>query len=238
MKVLQALWVDAKTGNHSQNLITSEMAPNVYINAMLLQPHAQTVNDLPMRLYGIAGITVEDPQTHLTPTISLPNELAPEKTVTITVAEKNGKPMAFTLAVVDEGLLDITRFKTPNPWADFYAREALGVKTWDLYDLVMGAQTGQLQRIISIGGGDENEEEESRTANRFKPVVRYFGPFELGKGKKQKISFQMPNYIGSVRVMAVAAKDGAYGSAEKPFRFVNLSWCYQPCHEFLGPRKR
>lgn len=51
----------------------------MYINAMLLQPHAQTVNDLPMRLYGIAGITVEDPQTHLTPTISLPNELAPEK---------------------------------------------------------------------------------------------------------------------------------------------------------------
>ena len=238
VKVLQALWVDAKNGETIHKIpITSEMAPNVYINAMLLQPHAQTVNDLPMRLYGIAGITVEDPQTHLTPTISLPNELAPEKTVTITVAEKNGKPMAFTLAVVDEGLLDITRFKTPNPWADFYAREALGVKTWDLYDLVMGAQTGQLQRIISIGGGDENEEEESRTANRFKPVVRYFGPFELGKGKKQKISFQMPNYIGSVRVMAVAAKDGAYGSAEKTVPVRKPLMVLSTLPRVLGPEE-
>jgi uncharacterized protein YfaS (alpha-2-macroglobulin family) len=47
--------------------------------------------------------------------------------------------MTYTLAIVDEGLLDLTRFKTPDAWSRFYAREALGVKTWDLYDQVMGA---------------------------------------------------------------------------------------------------
>ena len=52
--------------------------------------------------------------------------------------------MTYTLALVEEGLLDLTRFKTPDPWSRFYAREALGIKTWDLYDLVIGAYGGKL----------------------------------------------------------------------------------------------
>ena len=55
------------------------------------------------------------------------------------VSEKNGREMAYTLAIVDEGLLDLTRFRTPDPWQAFNAREALGVNTWDLYNYVVGA---------------------------------------------------------------------------------------------------
>jgi uncharacterized protein YfaS (alpha-2-macroglobulin family) len=191
------------------------MAPNVFISAMLVQPHGQTANDLPIRMYGIANIGVENPQTHLTPVISMPDVIEPEQKVTISVTEKDGNPMAFTLALVDDGLLDLTRFRTPNPWGNFYAREALGVRTWDLYDLVLGASAGQMQRIIAIGGDEESSSEGDKTANRFKPVVKYFGPCQVDKGGREKITFTMPNYVGSVRVMAVAAKDGAYGSAEK-----------------------
>ncbi len=63
--------------------------------------------------------------------------------------------MTYTLAVVDEGLLGLTRFQTPNPWDHFYAREALGVKTWDLYDQVVGAWGGVLERMLAIGGDEE-----------------------------------------------------------------------------------
>ena len=55
--------------------------------------------------------------------------LRPETTTTIKVSEKTKKPMTYTLAIVDEGLLDLTNFKTPDPWNHFNAREALGVKT-------------------------------------------------------------------------------------------------------------
>ena len=216
VKILQSTWINASAGETQYSFITTDdMAPNVFISAMLVQPHGQTANDLPIRMYGIAPIGVENPQTHLTPVISMPDVIEPEQKVTISVTEKDGKPMAFTLAVVDDGLLNLTRFRTPNPWGSFYAREALGVRTWDMYDLVVGASAGQMQRIISIGGDDELSSEGDKTANRFKPVVRYFGPYEVGKGKRERISFTMPNYVGSVRVMAVAAKDGAYGSTEK-----------------------
>lgn len=216
VKVLHTQWVDAKANETRIPLkITSEMAPNVYICAMLIQPHGQTSNDLPIRLYGIVPVSVEDPKTILEPIIQMPDELQPEKSVTITVSEKNGNAMAFTLAVVDDGLLDLTRFRTPDPWRSFYAREALGVRSWDLYDLVMGASTGRMQRIVSVGGDESTVDKGDRSANRFKPVVRYFGPFEVGKGKKHNVTFTMPNYIGSVRTMVIAAKDGAYGNASK-----------------------
>ncbi|MFP4556118.1 MAG: alpha-2-macroglobulin family protein [Bacteroidales bacterium] len=216
VKVLQSHWIDASAGETQFSIIASDdMAPNVYINAMLIQPHGQTKNDLPIRMYGVVPIGVENPQTHLEPQIKMPDVLEPEQKVSITVSEKEGKPMAFTLAIVDDGLLDLTRFRTPNPWRSFYAREALGVRTWDLYDMVLGASSGRMQRIISIGGDEEATGQGDQTANRFKPVVKYFGPYKLAKGKSERIEFTMPNYVGSVRVMAVAAKDGAYGSAEK-----------------------
>ena len=70
---------------------------------------------------------VEDAETHLKPVIDMPDTLVPEQTVKIKVSEENDRPMTYTLAVVEEGLLDLTRFKTPQPWDYFYAREALGV---------------------------------------------------------------------------------------------------------------
>ena len=135
---------------------------------------------------------------------------------TVQVTEKNKKQMTYTVAIVEEGLLDLTRFKTPDPWSRFYAREALGVKTWDLYDMVIGAFGGKLSSIIGIGGDNDIVANESADkANRFKPVVTVLGPFTLGAGSTNKHNVKLPNYIGSVKAMVVAGQDGAYGSAEK-----------------------
>ncbi|NVN93770.1 MAG: hypothetical protein HXX18_00660 [Bacteroidetes bacterium] len=215
-KVLKSFWIPTKQGNTEFVFdVTTDMAPNCYAYVTLIQPHAQTKNDLPIRLYGIIPIMVEDPNTHLTPVITMKDVLQPEQNATITVKEQKGKAMTYTLAVVDEGLLDLTRFKTPNPWFVFYAREALGVKTWDLFDMVMGAYTGELQRILSIGGDGEGLNKGSLKANRFIPMVKFLGPFELIKGQSKTHTFKMPQYIGSVRVMVVAGDNGKYGCAEK-----------------------
>src|SRR5690606_15637550 len=110
----------------------------------------------------------------------------------------------------------LTRFKTPDPHASFYAREALGVKSWDLFDQVLGAWGGDLERILSIGGdGEIDRNVNPAKANRFQPVVKFLGPFTLGKGKTNTHEFTLPQYIGSVRAMVVAGQDGAYGFAEK-----------------------
>jgi len=215
-EILKYWWVD---GTDLQNGfefdITGEMAPNVFAYVTLLQPHAQTLNDLPIRMYGVTPILVEDPVTILHPVIEAPQEIRPEANYTLKISEKNGQPMTYTLAVVDEGLLDLTRFKTPDLWQYFYAREALGIKTWDLFDDVLGAYGGQLQKVLAIGGDGENKIEKDKKPNRFKPVVKFIGPFELKKNKMQKHELVMPNYIGSVKIMVVAGHDGAFGSSDE-----------------------
>ena len=215
-KVVSSYWLETKPGeNHFSFEATKEMLPNAYVNVTLLQPHGQTRNDLPIRLYGIVPINVTDKNSKLNPEITMENVLEPESEVKLKVAEQNGKAMTYTIAVVDEGLLDITSFKTPNPWNTFFARQALGVKTWDVYDEVIGAFNGDLSRLLALGGDGTAARPENAKANRFKPVVKHLGPFTLAAGKTAEHSFEMPNYVGSVRTMVIAGNNGAYGIAEK-----------------------
>ena len=217
-EVVATHWVNTKKGETKVEVpITAKMAPNVYINITLLQPHANTENDAPIRMYGIVPIAVTDKNTILEPEITMLKVLKPEQKTTIKVSEKSGKAMTYTLAIVDDGLLDLTRFKTPNAWDDFYAKEALGVKTWDIYDDIIGAYGGKINQVFSIGGDEDLGGGQAKKANRFKPVVIYLGPYTLGKGETRSHSITLPKYIGSVRTMVVAANadTDAYGSAEK-----------------------
>lgn len=214
--VLKQEWMDVSSKEDTKLTfkITPEMAPNVYLHISLLQPHAQTVNDLPIRMYGVVPVFVTNRQTVLRPEIQMPEVLRPETDFNVTVSEKSGKPMTYTLAIVDDGLLDLTNFKTPDPWNEFYAREALGIRTWDMYDDVLGAMAGSYGSLFSTGGDAALKPADAK-ANRFKPVVKFIGPFYLGKGKKQTHTLKLPMYVGSVRTMVVAGQDGAYGNAEK-----------------------
>lgn len=217
-KVLDAFWVTPTEGTTRFELpIKTTYTPNVYVHVSSLQPHAQTLNDLPIRLYGIIPIQVVDPSTKLTPVLILPESLAPEETFTLKISEKNNKPMTYSLAIVDEGLLDLTRFATPNPWEEFFAREALGVTTWDVFDDVVGAYGGRINQVFAIGGDQNLAGANNKKANRFKPMVVVKGPFLLTAGQTRNHTFKVPKYIGSVRVMAVAAdtESQAYGNAEK-----------------------
>ncbi len=214
--VVETFWLETKKGDNSFTFdVTREMTPNIFAHVTMLQPHAQTANDLPIRLYGVIPIKVEDPQTHLNPVLSMPDVLEPNQEVVIKVSEQNKRKMTYTLAVVEEGLLDLTHFKTPDPWSRFYAREALGVKTWDLYDEVIGAFGGRIERLMAIGGdGSSLGKEDESKSNRFKPVVKYFGPF-TSDGRVNEHRFTMPSYVGSVRTMVIAGYEGAYGKTEK-----------------------
>ena len=214
--VLRQEWIEVSNGGDTKYTfkITPEMTPNVYLHISLLQPHAQTVNDLPIRMYGVVPVFVTNSQTILQPQIQMPEVLRPETNFNVTVSEKSGKPMTYTLAIVDDGLLDLTNFKTPDPWNDFYSREALGIRTWDMYDNVLGASSGSYSSLFSTGG-DATLKPADAKANRFKPVVKFIGPFYLGKGKSQTHTLKLPMYVGSVRAMVVAGQDGAYGNAEK-----------------------
>ncbi len=215
-KVLRSVWIETQDKFTQYALdITEEMTPNVYVHITLIHPHQFSKNDLPLRMYGILPIMVENPANKLLPIISMPNELQPEQKFDVKIKEQNGKAMTYSLAIVDEGLLDLTRFKTPDPYAYFYAKEALGIKTWDMYNDVMGGLTGELKSLLAAGGDDEVKGKKGSKVQRFKPVVKYLGPFTLKPGEIKTHAISLPNYVGSVRTMVVAAENNAYGHAEK-----------------------
>ncbi len=215
--VIKQMWVSTKKGENRFDIpLTEEMCPNIYVHVMLLQPHSGKKSDTPIRLYGVIPILVENPKTRLSPKLKLADELRPRQKFDVEVAEKDGRPMTYTLAVVDEGLLGLTRFTTPDLHKEFYKREALGIQTWDLFDEVVEAYGAELSRLLAIGGGEEGAAEGGeRGKRRFPPVVLFEGPFALAAGKTAVHSLTMPQYFGAVRVMLVAGSEGAYGLAEK-----------------------
>jgi uncharacterized protein YfaS (alpha-2-macroglobulin family) len=231
----------AATGNLTKFTFkaTTEMLPNIYAHVSLIQPHNHGENDLPLRMYGVLPVLVEDPESRLYPVLSMNDELEPESQFTVQVSEKNKREMAYTVAVVDEGLLDLTRFKTPDPWAAFYAKEALTINTWDLYDQVLGAYGGPIDRIMTIGGdGTIVEIQSVSEVNRFKPVVMHKGPFYLEAGEKANHTFNMPNYVGSVRAMVVAASEKSYGKIEQTVPVKNPLMVLATLPRVLSPGEK
>jgi uncharacterized protein YfaS (alpha-2-macroglobulin family) len=167
------------------------------------------------------SVFVNNKQTKLLPELIIPSIVRPEQSFNIKVKEKNGRAMTYTLAIVDDGLLDLTNFKTPDPWSEFYAREALGIRTWDMYDDVIGAYSGNYGMLFTIGG-DAALKPANAKANRFKPVVRFLGPFVLKKGEVKMHTVKLPPYMGSVRVMLVAGQRLPMVMPKKQFSFVPL----------------
>jgi uncharacterized protein YfaS (alpha-2-macroglobulin family) len=215
--ILEHRWIEAKPKENRVSIpITAAMAPNVYVAVTLVQPHADKDNDRPIRLYGVIPLKVTDPQTRITPVLATATEWAPKSKASIQVSEASGRAMNYTIAVVDEGLLGLTNFKTPNLYGEFYKREALGVVTWDLFDEVAGAYGGALDRLLALGGSDANTPvNPDENKSRFPPVVRFIGPFALKPGEKASHTIELPQYIGAVRIMLVAGDGSAYGSADK-----------------------
>lgn len=201
--------------------VKEEYIPNAYISVMVYQPYAQTSNDLPLRMYGIVPLMVISEGTEIEFELDLPQEIRPEEEFTLGVQTVDKTQAQFTVAVVDEGLLDITQFKTPNPWQHFFAKQRLVTDNYDNFTDVIGLTYGYSHNLLSVGGDGYVEEttyqEDQAAANdamRFKPISIFKGPMWTDESGHAQIDLQIPNYIGSVRVMVIGANQGRYGNAE------------------------
>ena len=218
-KLISSRWQRTNEGETQISIpITEEMIPTAYVTVSLLQPHAQTANDRPLRMYGVVPLNVEDPSTRRELEIMMPDELEPEEDFSVTVQTAAREETQLTVAVVDEGLLDLTAFETPDPWSSFYAKQQLRLAAYDMFGHVLGAFAGDVFRVFSIGGGGyaaEARQDDDETNRRFEPVALFSGPVTTDSRGRATVDFTMPNYLGSVRVMVVAADGASYGSAEK-----------------------
>ena len=240
-RILRTEWIESSGERTRFTLPASEnMAPTAYAHVTLIQGHANTLNDAPIRMYGIVPLKILNSATRLSPVLATPESYEPNSTGKLSVGEKSGKPMSYTVAIVDEGLLGLTNYKTPDPWKTFYRREALGVTTWDNFDQVVGAFGGKLSQLLSIGGSEDEEGQgERKRANRFVPMVRFLGPFTLAAGETKEHSFDIPQYVGAVRAMVVAAdtKRGAFGQAHQEIPVRKPLMVLATLPRVLGPNE-
>lgn len=161
-------------------------------------------------MYGVIPISIINPDLQIKPQITMADEIRPDVPVKLTVTEAKGRRMYYTVDIVDEGLLSLTKFVTPDPFNYFNAKEALMIRTWDLFDKVIGAYGWAFTGIFAIGGDMAAQQVVGAPkANRFKPAVVHLGPFELNKGSKAIHNFIIPNYMGAVRVSVIARNEDA-----------------------------
>ncbi len=238
--VLFQEWIDGQAQETSYFFeAAASMAPNVYAHVIMVQSYDRKANDLPIRMYGVIPIHVDNPKSHLNPQLDMTTELEPEQEFSISISEGQGRAMSYTVAIVDEGLLDLTNFSTPDPHSHFYAKQSLGVKTWDIYEDVLTGFSGEVDRIITVGGdGEEGSGSGPKKAIRFKPVVMTAGPFALKRGEMKKHSFTMPNYVGSVRAMVVARRENAYGHTDKTSPVKKAVMILPTMPRVLGPGEK
>lgn len=236
--VLHKSWVEVKAGQDTVDIeLTPAMTPNLYAYVTQILPHQNRQTDMPLRSYGILNLMVSDPNSHLQPQLELPAEVKPESEFSITVSEKSGRAMTYTLALVDEGLLGITDFHVPEPHAALYQREALGVKTWDLFDEVVGAYSADLSHLLAVGGSDLIPKRDGQRERRFKPIVQFFGPLTLKAGETATQHIKLPPYMGAVRVMLVAGDGYAYGQQEKSLTVTQPLTLLSTVPRFIGPNE-
>ncbi|MGC4037095.1 MAG: MG2 domain-containing protein [Chitinophagaceae bacterium] len=212
--------------------LNGEHVPNFYITATLIKPHE--VSDIPLTVaHGYQSIKVEEKSRKIDVKIEA------EKSVRSKTHQKvkvSAAPGSFvTLAAVDNGVLQVSDFKTPDPYNYFYQKKALEVTAYDLYPLLFP----ELRAIMSSTGGDADLSMEKRVnpmpAKRIKILSYWSGITKANGSGEANFEFDVPQFSGEVRLMAVAYKGNSFGSGENTMTIADPIVISTALPRFLSP---
>ncbi|HWR32451.1 MAG TPA: MG2 domain-containing protein, partial [Chitinophagaceae bacterium] len=212
--------------------LTSDAVPNVYITATLIKPHE--VSDIPLTVaHGFKNVTVEEKSR------KIPVEVVAAKTVRSKTHQKVTVKAAagsfVTLSAVDNGVLQISDFKTPDPYDYFYQKKALQVSAFDLYPLLFA----EVRARLSSTGGDGEMSMEKRMnpmpAKRIKVVSYWGGIKKANSSGEATFEFDIPQFSGELRLMAVSYKGQSFGAADNTMTVADPIVVSTALPRFLSP---
>ncbi|HEY6506005.1 MAG TPA: MG2 domain-containing protein [Chitinophagaceae bacterium] len=232
--VISYQYVDvSRNRNASLDLkLTGDHVPNVYITATLIKPHE--MSDIPLTVaHGFQSVTVEEKSR------KIPVDIAAAKSVRSKTHQKvkvKAAPGSFvTLSAVDNGVLQISDFKTPDPYNYFYQKRALQVTGYDLYPLLFAEVRGKL----SSTGGDGELDMAKRTnpmpAKRIKVVSYWSGIAKANGSGEADFEFDIPQFSGELRLMAVSYKGSSFGAADNTMTVADPIVISTALPRFLSP---
>jgi len=232
-KVFTYKYLDVETNTASMDFAVEDAhLPNVYVSAVLFRK----IKDLNIPLlagHGFLPLIVEKPQNKLQVAITAPEKIRPRTQQKVTVSIANEKNVYLTLAAVDEGILQIKNYATPEPYKYFYAKKSLETVTYDFFkDLIP-----ELQKKSSVGGGEDELTQRAGIplATRFKPVALWSGIVKTNDDGNANITLDIPEFNGELRLMAVAYKSDRFGSSHRPMKVVDPIVITPALPRFLSP---
>ncbi len=211
-EVIEEVWKDVSPGPLEFTFNLKRSVPTVYVTALVLRdPHADSAESfVPARGLGVAKAAVRPDALMLPLTMAAPKELRSSGRLDLAF-ELPGAEAGTELfvAVVDEGVLSLTNFKTPDPLSDLVGERRLGVTTYE---------TVGWKLVLPAGGpggktGGDGESGEPGAAMPVKPVALWSGPVAVEDGAA-RVTFDVPEYRGTLRVMAAAISPRRVGRAE------------------------
>lgn len=211
--------------------LTKEYAPNIYASATLIakdpdksgedfdKSQKNTQQDMRKtaivkRSFGTISIPVQDPALALSPEIIAPESIKPASKLQITIQNPKKRKMAYTLAVVDEGILRIINFQTPNPLKGLYSKINDEAIHYDNFDEFMARLFGVVHQSVLIGGDEESLGQAADFSKKRRENLIYFTSGVSDESGKATMEYQLPNFVGSARVMLIASDESSVGHAE------------------------
>lgn len=230
-ELLEHHYVEVKNRSASLNISLKEEAiPNIYITATLLKPH--TVTDMPLTVaHGYKPILVEKTSRKIPVKIMAAESSRSNTRQKITVKSLPG--CKVTLAAVDEGILQLTNYQTPDPYTFFYTKKALEIMAFDLYPLLLP----EIKNSISFTGGDGydlTKRVNPLPNKRVKLVSNWSGIADAHSGEVS-FNIDIPQFSGEIRLMAVAYRNESFGSAEEKIRVADPVVISTALPRFLSP---
>ncbi|WP_224369885.1 alpha-2-macroglobulin family protein [Hyalangium versicolor] len=211
-RVIVSEWKQVEPGEVSWSFTPKNFAPNVYVAAFLVKdPHLESAEAfMPDRAFGVGNVTLEPTDFTQTVKVDVPKEVRSNSTLTVNLELGTQEGPTFaTVAVVDEGILSLTRFKSPDPIKELFAKRALGVETYETIGWTLLVPPGGNSRST---GGDEGGA--GGRVQPVKPVALWSGVLPVPANGKLSIPFNLPMYRGAVRVMAVTTGPKRVGHAD------------------------
>lgn len=196
--------------------VTEAWGGGAYVTATLFRPADAGQSRLPMRAIGVKWLSVDPGERQLSVALEVPDQTQPRGDFTIPVKLDGltaGEEAYVSIAAVDVGILNLTRHQTPDPEGWYFGQRALGLEIRDLYGRLIDGAAGATGRIRTGGDGAMMRSEGSPP--REKLVAFFEGPVSVGADGMATVTFDMPQFNGTVRVSAVAWSATALGRAVK-----------------------
>lgn len=207
--------VDVPEGGTTVPLeVTEEWGPGAYVTAVLYRPADAAEKRMPSRALGLAFADVDPGERKLNVTLDTPEETLPRQSFTTTVDLGElaaGETAYVAVAAVDLGILNLTNFKVPDPDGWYFGQRQLGMDVRDLYGSLIDPMQGLAGAMRS--GGDGGSSRTGTPPATSVLVALHSGIVKVGEDGKAVVTFDMPDFSGTVRVMAMAWTETAVGHA-------------------------